>query len=494
MTTLQRLLLLLPTLGLASLLGMGCPTVDDDDVVVDDDDDSSVDDDDSAGDDDDSAPMVLTVSGTVTAVDRDTGEVLTDEEFVARGNWMIVYLTDDPSDLSDPLDKFEFVTATGAWTSTLIGDGTDMYAVVVVDTHRNNIVEQHDLLREHGGNPRLLLDADLLDVDITVDLVPRGTGGGGCCDGPCTTISGQNVLLTGATGQIAVTAWAPDLAVGPHEASYESGPGAFDICIPDSRSYTSLIGIHDSDANGYFEPSDDLGEAQINPIALGIGDVIGAVIEIPSANPISLPSPPPYVVLQGDAVFPAYTTGTVLVFTQVDNTVYSLTSLPAPGAFTLRAPPNAQDLTVTAVLDENGDGVWDAITAPQGSTTVSTLTYDVQGLLINMEDPLDNSVSGVVGYAGLVSVGDTLQIALLGSVGGTAPLATLSISDPVFPQAYSVPDLLAGSYYVTAHLDIGTGGGPADPGEPLGVYGGSPPSPVVLSGGSHPTSVDFLLQ
>jgi hypothetical protein len=497
MTTLQRLLLLLPTLGLASVLGLGCPTGgDDDDVAIDDDDSTVADDDDSTvADDDDSAPLVLTVSGSVTAVDRESGEVLSDEEFVERGSSMIVYLTDDPADLSDPLDKFEYVTATGSWTTTLLGDGTQLYAVAVVDTNRNRVVEARDLLREHGGNPRLLLDADLLDVDITVDLAPRPTGGGGgCCDGPCTNIDGESILLTGATGEIAVTAYSPDLGAGPYEETYQSGPGAFDICVSDDRSYTSLLGIHDSDSNGYFEPSDDIGAAQINPIALGIGDVIGAVIEIPSATPITLPSPPPYVVLQGDAVFPAYTTGNVIVFTRIENTTYSSTTLPAPGPFALRAPPNAEDMTVVAVLDENGDGAYDAVTSPQGSTTVSTLTFDVQGLLISMIDPLDNSISGIVGYAGPVAAGDTLQIALLGTVGGSAPLATVSIPNPVFPQAYTVPDLLAGTYYVTGHLDIGSGGGSAGPGEPVGLYGGSPPSPVVLSGSSHPAAVDFLLQ
>ncbi|MCO4770840.1 MAG: hypothetical protein KDA24_12480, partial [Deltaproteobacteria bacterium] len=324
-----------------------------------------------------------------------------------------------------------------------------------------------------------------------------GGGGGGGGDGsPCTTIEGDTVLLQGVDGEIAITANSADLGVGPFALTYQESSGPYSICVQDSREYTSLLGIHDSDGNGFFEPSDAVGEALLNPIALGIGDITGVTIEIPAATPITLPTPPPYVYLEGDVVYPAYTTGDVLVFASVGNTVYYSTSIPAPGPFSVRAPPNTNDVRVWAVVDLDSDGSYDLVWDPSGETTMDTATFDVQGLLVPLTSPTDNSISGVVTWSGLVSTGDALQIALHDDPEAEgAPVGEITIADPTFPQAYTVPDLLPGTYYVTGFLDIGGNGGGAQPSEPLGIYedSGGLPEAVVLSGGSHPINVDFTL-
>jgi hypothetical protein len=504
MTSLQRLLLLIPVLAAFGVAGVGCPTGgDDDDVVADDDDvvgdDDDVvgDDDDSSGDDDDSGPAILNLAGEVTAVDRETGAALSDQEYTERGGPMIVYLTNDPADLSEPLAKFVLQTP-GTWSTQLLGDGSDLFVVVVVDDNGNRIIEQTDMLREHPMNPRLLGTADMLDLDIVIDLAAPdngGGGGGGGGDGPCTNIDGDAILLAGVSGEIAVTANSANLGVGPFAETYIPDQGPFSICVSDSREYTSLLGIHDTDGNGFFEPSDDIGDAQINPIALGIGDVIGAVIEIPSANNIVLPSPPPYVYLQGNVVFPGYTTGVIRVFVTANNTTYYSTVLPGPGGFAVRAPSRTDDVIVWAVVDEEADGVYDVTQDPYGQANpLDTLTFDVQGLLVSIVDPYDNSISGTVGWTGPADPGSVLHVALHDDPAASgAPVFNLEIQSPVFPQAYTIPELFSGTYYVTGYLDSTGAGGGAQPGDPFGFFGTTTPTAVVLSGGSHPQVVNFSL-
>ena len=495
-----RVLLLVLSLSAAVMLGVGCPPGgDDDDSGTANDDDSTAGDDDDVVDDDDSGPFYVEIAlgGEVIVVDPASGAALTDEEYLvrARGGKMAVYLVEDPADLSAPLAKFVLETP-GSWSTVLFGDGTVIYAVVVVDDNGNRIIEQSDLLREHSMNPRTL-DQDLPDLDITVELAPLPTGGGGGGSaGPCSNINGVTVLLRGTSGEIAVTAHSSDLGAGPYEETYLSDAGEFDICIRDTRQYTSLLGIHDTDGNTLFEPSDDIGEAQINPIALGIGDVVGAVIEIPSATPITLPAPPPYITLDCDIVFPGYTSGDITVYSSVGSTVYSTSTIPAPGGVSLRSPPNTDDVRVWAVVDQDGNGSPNPIYEPNGQTFIDTLTFDVQGLLINIEDPTNNSISGTVVWSGLVSSGDSLQIALHDDPEGEGtPVAGVTITNPVFPQVFSVPGLLGGTYYVTGYLDVGGAGGGASLGEPLGIYEDTSgqPEPVVLSGNSHPANIDFIL-
>ena len=524
---LDRHLLFLQMVAAAALLGTACTPVNDDDDAAANDDDVANDDD--LANDDDSSENMLTVAGEVTVVDRDSGEILTDYAYAERGGPMIVYLTTDPTNLSDPLAKFTLL-GPGSWSTRLPGDGTQIFVMVIVDDNGNRIIEQTDMLREHGQNPRLLDQSDLLDLDVVVDLPSPDGGGGGNGGGGngddddaagggddddavsddddaagddddqdgCTTIDGTTVLLAGSTGEIVVTANSADLGVGPIVQEYQSAAGAFSICVPDDGQYTALLGIQDTDGNGFFEPDDEIGTAQINPIALGIGDVIGAVIEIPSAVPVSLPVPPPYVYLEGDVAFPSYTTGDILVFASVDDTIYYSQVLPAPGGFSLRAPPNTEDVQVWAAVDEDSDGSFDVVTDPVGyANLLSTVTFDVQGLLVNIVDPYDNSISGTANWGGLVSSGDALQIALLSEPGGgSAPAANLTIIDPVFPQAWTVPELLSGTYYVTGYLDAGADGDGAGPNEPIGLYSNSQGMliPVVLGGEAHPVGVDFSLE
>jgi len=503
MSQLSRFATTLSLTALIALFGLGCPNpADDDDSVPDDDDVSN--DDDSAGDDDDSteAEVFITLGGAVIAVDRESGDVLSAADYTERGGPIIVYLTTDPADLSDPIAKFVMLEPS-TWQTTVLSDGSQIFVVAVIDDNNNRIIEQTDMLREYASNPRTLGTSDLLNLDIYVDLAAPSTGGGGGGGGGggddvCSNIEGSTVLLAGVDGEIVITANSADLGVGPFAETYIEASGAFEICVNDERQYTSLLGIHDADANGFFEPSDSIGEAQINPIALGIGDVIGAVIEIPSANPITLPSPPPYVYLDGDVVFPAYTSGDVLVFVSVGNTIYYSSTLPAPGPFTVRAPSNTDDVKVWAVIDGNSDGAYDILLDPYGEESpLDTATYDVQGLLVSIVDPYDNSITGEVTWAGLVSPGDVLQVALLADQpgsGGGAPVAVLSITDPTFPQEYTIPGLLSGTYYVTGYLDVGGDGGGAQPSEAVGWVGGSQgPTPIVLSGESHVTGNDFTL-
>ena len=528
MTTNLRLLFLILCLSSAVMLGVSCVVIGDGDGDGDGDDDDTVeanDDDIADDDDDDSEPGDLTLSGTVIAVDQDSGVELTSVEYSERGGPLIVYLTTDPANVSNPLAKFT-MQEPGSWQTTMDGDGTEIFVVVIADSNNNRIIDQNDMLREYVNNPQTVLDEDLEGLDVILDLPSIGGGGddddnggngdddddnggngdddddtngngGDDDDGDsCTTIEGDTVLLEGVDGEIVITANSADLGVGPFDMVYLNSAGPYTTCIQNSREYTSLVAIHDSDGNGFFEPSDAVGVALLNPIALGIGDISGVTIEIPAAVPITLPTPPAYVYLEGDVVYPGYTTGDITVYASVGANVYSSTTTPGLGGFSLRSPPNTDDVRVWAVVDQDGNGSPNPVYEPSGQTFIDTLTFDVQGLFINVEDPLDNSISGTVTWGGLVSPGDSLQIALHDDPGGEGtPVESITITNPVFPQAYSVPALLDGTYYVTGYLDIGGDGGGASMLEPLGIYedSGGQPEPIVLLGNSQPANIDFAL-
>lgn len=206
-----------------------------------------------------------------------------------------------------------------------------------------------------------------------------------------------------------------------------------------------------------------------------------------------MPTPNPYVYLTGTVTHGGYSGGDILVFTSVggpNGIQYYSATLPAPGPFSLRAPANTNNVVVWAVADENADGLYDLDDDPYDATSVmSTGTGPVSGLVLDLVDPLDNSISGLITYTGAVDAGDQLWVSLNTDPNfGGNPADFIIIPSPSFPAAYSFTDLPAGTYWMVAFLDYGSdSGGPVAPNEPWGTYG----APIVLSGGSHPTSASF---
>ncbi len=62
-------------------------------------------------DDDDHDPTyfgTVQLRGSVRAVDRETGVELTEQEYDNRAGGMLLYVLEDPANLSESLDKFAF--------------------------------------------------------------------------------------------------------------------------------------------------------------------------------------------------------------------------------------------------------------------------------------------------------------------------------------------------------------------------------------------------
>ena len=556
-TRLLGLLALLFALAATSLVGCPLPEQDDDDTPADDDDATAADDDDATGDDDDSTEPPLpdvTLSGEVIAVDRDTGIALTTEQYEQTAGFILLYVLLDPSDLEAPLAKITMAEPS-PWSITLPANFGSVYVLAIADDG-DRIIGTSDMLREHTMNPRLVGTADMQDLDVIFDMPGDGSGwggpgwggggsggggdggggsggggdgggggsggggdggggsggggsggggsggggsgggGSGGTNSTCTTIAGDANLFGLPDGEIAVTSNSVALTEGPWNYQILPGPGEFSLCVANTRGATALLGIHDTDGNWMFEPSDERGEADANPIAVGGADLAGVQIDIPGATGgatgSSFPTPFSYIDITGSVTHATYAGGDILVFASIggpSGIQYYTATLAAPGPFSLRAPPNTNNVILWAVADENANGLYEFDVEPSAaSPPFSTGAIALSGFQLDLVDPLDNSISGAISYTGAVDPGDSLMMGLHDDpMGQGAPIATIEVLSPTFPVSYFFDELAAGPYYVTAFLDVGSdSGGAVSSSEPWAMYG-----PVTLSGGSHPTGISF---
>ncbi len=452
-------------------------TTDDDDVTPDDD-DVTEDDDDSADDDDDDATACsLELSGAVIAVDRQSGQVLSDDEYAERVGGLIVYILPDVSNLAVIYDKVT-MEGPGSWSLTLDSCPATFEVGAVVDADDDHIIMSLDIAREHAFNPILVAgDGEPIEgLDIIVDIArPHGSddggggddddasggddddasggddddgggddddGGGGDDDddasggddddasggddddsvGPsCPATFDGDVVVNGYPAEaVAVTANTEDMSVGPHAYVILDEPGDFTLDVPCFGDMTSFLGILDVDGNTYFEPSDPQGVSEDNPWILGLGPTSGVHIPIPAAVAVPYPEPEPYIGVTGTVAYDAFTTGDIIVSATLSHPgglLFSRQTLAAPGAFSLIVPPGTENVLVWAVLDDDGDGAFDVFVNPYDSHGPVDVENGISGIsLVLAEDPpMPGSLAGTVNWPGAVSGADCQRVGLFGS-------------------------------------------------------------------------------
>ncbi len=491
MRTTSTLLLLL---GLSSVLVLaGCPPFggDDDDDVVDDDDDDSV-----ADDDDATEPLPIQFSGEVIARSQESGGILSFEEYQARSGLMVVYLLEDPDDIGDVL-----------WKATLDGPGTfqgqldpnlgALYATVIADCDGNTIIEDVDIRRNYPFNPLFGGIADLTGVTLEIDVPEtcRADGGGGD-NSPQSTISGPITLMNLQPAPIAVAVADESMEHIGWWRFYEAGTPDYSITTRDWLGMASVIAYHESDGNGLFEPADFTGEATSNPILLGVGDVQGVEILIPSGAPLDFPQPPEDIEMSGTVAYDDYSGGDILVFATAGDTngqLLAAQTLAAPGAFSLQVPEDFSGMMLWAVYDPEGDGGFDLATdANDLLGPFNTEDDDVQGLSLELENmPTNvNSLGGVVTLGASAGPNDRLVVYLLDNpTPGTLPVGTRYVGNPGATAEYLFTGLDSGSYTIVSFLDLGSDSdGPPSADEPFGTT-----NQVTLSGGDNVTDNDLTL-
>ena len=489
---LRRKLLVVTAMSVLLTASECLPPTDDDDAS--DDDDAAGDDDDAASDDDDLAVGDTEICGEVVAVDRDTGLELNSGEYASRAGGLIVYALPDGSDLSDVLGKAT-MTGPGEYCITVSGYVGPVDVVAVVDEDGNHFIDSHDTAREHAFNPLAAAGNPIDDVDVVVDLAEHGGGGGGGGDddddGGCpSTLMSGNVVIDGLPeGQVAVSTNSADLSDGPWNFETQAGSGPFSVAECNWHGSTSLLGYLDADGNSYFEPSDPIGEANINPITLGIGDVSGATISIPGVD-VDAPAPPAYVAITGTVAYSAFSTGDILVkasHVTTDGYVYSQVTLAAPGGFALLAPENAANTLIWAVLDADGDGEADPAVDPSDSFGPTDTGNGLSGIDLELGPSAPGVISGSIFYSGPLAPGDVLHIGLFEtedySPADGPPAGFADVLNPAFPYNYSF-EVSSGTYWVGAYVDVGgddpSTAGPEDPESQSG--------PVLLAPGGAETA------
>ena len=487
----------------------------------------------SGGDDDDpndpnNTSGTINVGGTITAVDRDSGVELTEEEFIERAGKIVVYILEDPDDISVLLGKAT-LDAPGAWSIDELDYTGPAHIVARVDDG-SHVVSNSDVLRIYPFNPVPLAGQDIVDLDIVVDIptewanrvggnwdedgdgIPDWLEGSGDSDGDgipnyldldsdgdgipdseeppeeiYTTLSGTVMTGTLQDQAIVVTTNSADLGAGPWNYVFIPGFGPFSIPVGNYRQETSLLAYHDTDGNGLFEPSDQIGQPDENPFTVGQGNYVNVLIEVPASNPIEAPQPPAYAPITGTVVYDAFQgVGDILVFassTTVTGTIYSALTLGSPGAFGLVTPPELTSLLIWAVHDVDGDGNYDVSADPFGSfgpVVVPTGGLSDVTLTLNEADGL-GSIAGTITYNAIGTPDDILYIAVFDTAPeeGGKGLQALDISPPVFPVQYSFTNLPSGMYWITAYLDVGGDSDPSGGNNPGDVMGAS--APIQLS-------------
>ncbi len=547
---------------LIALCLIGCPQpdpVDDDDATDDDDaagdDDDAADDDDSVADDDDdddSVPCGVVLSGDVIALDRESGAVLTDGEYAARAGGLILYILPDPDDLSVIFTK-DTMTGPGAWSAGIEDCSGSASVVAVVDEDRDFVIGPADIAREHAFNPVLLpANGKLTGINVYVDL-PRveddssgdddddASGPGDDDDdqsgddddqsGPgdddddddqssddddtsnpaddddstpwnCPSLFTGDVEVTDLpNAPVVVTANSADLLDGPWAVTYLDQPGEWALDVPCGADLTSFVGILDADENLFFEPSDPVGSSENNPWTMGLPSTTGVHIEIPGSEDVSAPAPEPYGGITGQVVFDDFLTGDILVFATAvhpGGQVYSSATLAAPGPFSLIAPPEATDVLVWAVLDDDADGSFDVFADPYDSVGPGDMADGLTGLTLDLSGgpPEPGTITGHVLFPDGASTGADCQRVGLFDV---EPIALNAVpftavapgSGPSWPYLYTFVNIPPGQYWVGAYLDIDCDSAQGPDEDDID---GRTAWPVQLTDGGALSGVDVLLE
>jgi hypothetical protein len=517
----------------ALLTASDCVPDDDDDDVVADDDDVVVDDDDATGDDDDvTPPDPFVISGEVIALDRDTGVVLTPEQYAARSGGIIVYALPDSGNLGVIHDKDTLIDGPGPYEIALNVLGP-FEIVAVADENMNWFIDSDDVAREFAFNPLAGAGEDIEGVNIYIDLpIPNpfgddddddngdddddggpgdddddggpgdddDDGGPGDDDddgGPgddddddddddttdvcwSTTLSGDVNIYDLPENTVAITTNSADLTQGPIEWQMRDGSGPWTFSLPCDGDI-SLLAYLDADGNQFFEPSDPLGVPDGNPFTLGIGNVYGIQIDIPAQEVIEPPVPPAYVPLTGTVLYDGFTTGDILVHAAhvtIDGYLFSMATLAAPGAFSLIAPADTDEVLVWAVLDADGDGGFDLEIDPFDSDGPMNTGLGVSSITLDLGEAPTGTFTGTVTYEGPVAPADKLNIGVFDTPvwdpSQGPPLQVVVEQNPTFPYDFSFDEIEAGTYWVGTYLDVGgdspEGAGPGDPGYNGGPY------------------------
>jgi len=466
---------------------------------------------DQVTDDDDSVAIGPTnISGRIIAVDRVTGIELPEEDYVARARKVIVYVLEDPTDLSNIIGKVT-LDGPGEWRIEDIEHDGPIFAIAVVMQRWDVIVGSSDITRYHPFNPIHLNGGELTDIDITLDIPQAWTGGdgGGGVDHSGTNSShflGTVVTSTLADQQIIVTCNGEGFSSGPWHGVSLDGFGPFDLSCGDHHgTSTSILAYHDTDGNGLFEPSDAVGPADGNPYVLGLDSpTAGITIELPSATSVPIPAPPPYQPIIGEVLFGDFNpSGDILVFAShatPEGPIFSGIVMDAPGAFGLVAPAGSPSVMVWAVFDAEGDGEYDISLDPFDSVGPADMNggelAQVQLDLGGSSDSQLGSVGGLVLHNGPVGPDDVLYIALASEVPtpSSSPDLSIVVSNPSFPVQYNFSDIETGTWWVTGYLDVGGDSPPAtNPGGAAGDRIGM--SDVILvAPGEDDTGNDFTLE
>ena len=476
------------------------PTDDDDDVS--DDDDVVADDDDVSDDDDVVPPEPYVISGEVIALDRETGVELTLSQYDARSGGIIVYALPDANNLSVIYGK-DTLTGPGDYSIDIDVVGP-VDVIAVADEDKNFFIDSDDVARQYAFNPVAGGVGDVEEVNVYIDLLPPKGGwgddddaGGDDDDDDDDDASGCWVSFTGdanllepwdtSTNQVAITSNTPDLSEGPIDWMFRAGAGAWGLDMGCGTHSRAFLGYLDGDGNAFFEPCDPIGAADGNPYAMI--DTAGIQIDIPSEETITPPSPTPYVPLTGSVTYGAFTTGDIIVkasHVTVDGYVFSEATLAAPGAFSLIAPTDTDDVLVWAVLDADGDGVYDVTIDPFAADGPMNTGTGVSGILLDLGDIQNGAFGGTVTYAGGVGAADVLHIGVFDTPtydpASGPPVASLLEPTPTFPYAFDFTDIPPGTYWIGSYLDIGgddaTAAGPEDPEIQVGPYLLSPDGEV----------------
>lgn len=398
------------------------------------------------------------ISGEIVAVDRETGAPLDSATYSARSGRIVVYGLLDPADLAHPISK-STLEGPGFYNMDVPEDSGTVYVVAVADVDSDEIITSVDLMREAAASP-VTVGTDFVEhVDITLDLVPRGGGGGPVDYGP---FSG-NVFYDGVDADktnIAVVGFRGDYASRAWGKSEQKGPGAYSVSVPIYGETTALVAYADLDGNGLYEPCDPAGLAENNPYPLSQGGAAGIDILIEGVGPIGLPRPIPYVSISGTVVANAEYSGTpILVTVRASGTaaVVGSLSLSAPGNFTLRLPGMLGDVEVTAITDSDGDGVLNLELDASGTSSATVGSSSVGGVTVTLVQPLlDTGISGRISYSGSPAPTDRVVVALFGEDGTVSDPILTQVYPASFPTAvdYTILELAPGTYTVLAMLDV----------------------------------------
>lgn len=489
------------TLGL-SAFSMGCTTGDDDDTPTPTPVSSPTPEPTATPADPTATPLPprTSISGTVTAVDRDSGVALDSATFSARSGKIVVYAVTDPADIRYPLGKAT-LTAPGFYSMEVPADSGPLFVVAVADIDADEIITSYDLQREALESPVSVGSDPIDEVDVVLDLVARPTGGGDC--GGAGLFAG-NVLYDNPSASgvpIAVVGFRGDYSGRILGKQEREGSGEFGVSVNVCTDTTALVAYADLDGNGLYEPCDPAGLAEENPYALSELGASNINILIEGVGPSGLPRPISYVTLSGSvAAHDAYAGTPIYLTAQVDgtSTVLGSTLLSAPGNFTFRTPGGLGSVLVKAVTDSNGDGVLDPAFDANGSATVSVGSSSLGGIGIQLVQPVyDTGLAGSISYSGAVTPADQVVLALFDDPDMTNGPVRLQVFSPLFPLVYSFLELDPGTYYLLGMLDVngdsnGEGPGPQDV---VGAFtqNGSTLSPIDVQENAVTLDINFTL-